>query len=324
MTAATLAGIAVITELAKGNPEVLSPFAKKKDRIRAAEAWMEAKFDAAHQAFGSNGWTPSYEYEYLWAVERWCGLTGRTKLGAHDWYREGAAYLLGEQGIGGDWNESLEDSCFALLFLRRATMTGWEDRSALYKRLAEQNRREKEKPKVVLAAGVPRITEWLVAGPYRDENGNPAFRAMDLAKLRPRDRQKFQEKTFGRVELKPDGWTDLEVATGRSGDHIDWILGTTLTWNPPAGSKEPVDGVLWFAFEDAWKIWLDGKLLSSEMRMAAPIVEDVEVPVAIPPGEHELVVLLADHVGASAFSARISDRGGKPMPAGFSAGVKKK
>jgi hypothetical protein len=324
MTAATLAGIAVITELAHGNAEILSPFAKKKDRLRAAETWMEARFDAAHQAFGANGWTPSYEFEYLWAIERWCGLSGRKKLGAHDWYREGAEYLLEEQGIGGDWNNSLEDTCFALLFLRRATMTGWEDKSALYKRLDAENQRIKEKPKVEPAAQVPRITDWLVAGPYRDEKGNLAFVGMDLAKVRPRERQKFQDKTFGRVELKPDGWTDLEVATGRTGDHIDWIVATTLTWSPPPGDKQAVDGILWFAFEDAWKIWLDGKLVSSEMRMASPIVEDVQIPVALEPGEHALVVLVADHVGASAFSGRITDRSGKAMPAGFSAGVPRK
>jgi hypothetical protein len=321
MTAATLAGIAVITELAHGNPEILSPFAKKKDRLRAAETWMEARFDAAHQAFGSGGWTPTFEYEYLWAIERWCGLSGRKKLAAHDWYREGAEYILEEQGILGDWNKSLEDTCFALLFLRRATMTGWEDKSALYKRLDEENQRIKEKPKVVPAAQVPRITDWLVAGPYHDEKGNPAFVAMDLAKLRPRERQKFQDKTFGRVELKSDGWTDLEVATGRTGDHIDWVVATTLTWSPPAGEKHPVDAILWFAFEDAWKIWLDGKLLSSEMRMASAIVEDVQIPISLEPGEHALVVLVADHVGASAFSGRITDRSGKAMPAGFTAGI---
>ena len=324
MTAATLAGIAVITELARGNATVLSPFAKKKDRLKAAEAWMESRWDAARQAFGPNGWTPTFQYEYLWAVERWCGLSGRKKLGAHDWYREGAEFLLEKQGTKGDWEGSLEDTCFALLFLRRATMTGWEDRSALYKRLDEESRRAKEKPEIAPSEKVPRITDWLLAGPYRDDPQSRTFVALDLSKLRPRERQKFQDKTFGRVELKADGWTDLEVATGIGGDHIDWIVATTLAWSPPAGEKAPADGILWFAFEDAWKIWLDGKLVSSEMRMAAPITESVQVPVALEPGEHELVVLVADHTGASAFSCRITDRSGKAMPAGFSAGTRKK
>jgi hypothetical protein len=327
MTAATLGGVAVITELAHGNTEILGPFAKKRDRLRAAEAWMEARFDVAHQAFGQHGWTPTFENEYLWAVERWCGLSGKTKIGAHDWYREGAEYLLAEQGIGGDWDESVENTCFALFFLRRATMTGWEDRSALYERLDREKRRAQEKPKLSADPGVHRITDWLVAGPYRDEKGNPAFQATDLARFRPRERKKFQDKSFEALTLKADAWTDLEIATGRGGDHIDWIAATTLTWRPPpgrSGEKESLDGILWFAFEDAWKVWLDGKLVSSEMRMASPIVEDVQIPVALEPGEHALVVLVADHVGASAFSGRITDRSGKAMPAGFTAGVPRK
>jgi hypothetical protein len=67
------------------------------------------------------------------------------------------------------------------------------------------------------------------------------------------------------------------------------------------GSKEAFDGIVWFAFEDAWKVWLDGKLVSSSMRMQSAIVEDVQVAIALEPGEHALVVLVADHKGASAF-----------------------
>jgi len=321
MTAATLAGVAVITELAHGSAEILAPFVKKKDRLRAAETWMESRFDAAHQPFGPHGWTPTFSYEYLWAVERWCGLTGRKKIGAHDWYQEGAEFLLEEQGIKGDWDDSIENTCFALLFLRRATLTGWEDRSELYKRLDAAKQRADEKPRVGIAGDAPRVTDWLVAGPYRDEKGNPAFQALDLSKLRPREHAKFQDRTFERVALKADGWTDLEKLTGHDGDLIDWIVSTNLTWRPAAGSKEAFDGIVWFAFEDAWKVWLDGKLVSSSMRMQSAIVEDVQVAVALEPGEHALVVLVADHKGASAFSCRVTDRAGKAPPRELVAGV---
>ena len=48
-------------------------------------------------------------------------------LGAHDWYREGATYLLKEQKGDGSWNAKpgdgfmVHDTSFAILFLRRAT-----------------------------------------------------------------------------------------------------------------------------------------------------------------------------------------------------------
>ena len=61
----------------------------------------------------------SYVYYWLYAVER-CGiLSGRRYFGAHDWYREGAAFLVHEQGAEGLWNNSLADTCFALLFLAK-------------------------------------------------------------------------------------------------------------------------------------------------------------------------------------------------------------
>jgi hypothetical protein len=51
-------------------------------------------------------------------------------MGAHEWYPEGAEFLLAKQRAGGTWSgDSLmsllpdagPDTCFAILFLRRAT-----------------------------------------------------------------------------------------------------------------------------------------------------------------------------------------------------------
>jgi hypothetical protein len=192
-------------------------------------------------------------------------------------------------------------------------MTGWEDRSEAYKRI-DAEKRAATPPKIVPAGDAPRIVDWLVAGPYRDERGSPRFEKTDLARLAARERGKHDGEVFERLTLKAGDWTDLEIATGRAGDRVDWILATNLVWE--AGN--PLEATLWFAFEDPWKIWLDGKLMSSEMRTASPIREDVVVPVTLEPGLHALVVLVADDLGSSAFSARVTDRAGKAPPAGFS------
>jgi hypothetical protein len=55
------------------------------------------------------------------------------------------------------------------------------------------------------------------------------------------------------------------------------------------------------------------------MRVASPIVEDVRCPVRLEPGPHALVVLVADDVGASAFSGRITNPAGEALPPGFRA-----
>jgi len=64
-------------------------------------------------------------YYWIYAVERAGMLYGTEKFGTHEWYPEGANWLLKEQKGDGSWcgkdNNSVEDTCFAILFLRRAT-----------------------------------------------------------------------------------------------------------------------------------------------------------------------------------------------------------
>lgn len=59
---------------------------------------------------------------WLYAVERVGMISGMRALGAHDWYREGAASLVNTQRNGG-WGspqaEHLYDTCFGLLFLAK-------------------------------------------------------------------------------------------------------------------------------------------------------------------------------------------------------------
>jgi hypothetical protein len=52
------------------------------------------------------------------------------KIGEHDWYQEGAEYLLKNQQRDGIWNQATDDrfgegavvdTCFAILFLKKAT-----------------------------------------------------------------------------------------------------------------------------------------------------------------------------------------------------------
>lgn len=60
-------------------------------------------------------------YYYLYSLERAGVLAGVKTLGAHDWYAEGAAFLIREQQGDGSWSAPAYDTCFAILFLKRAT-----------------------------------------------------------------------------------------------------------------------------------------------------------------------------------------------------------
>jgi hypothetical protein len=75
---------------------------------------------------GDAGLQGGWHYYYLYAVERAGIFYGTEKLGAHDWYAEGAKHLLGAQQADGSWlskgaDHAIWDTCFAVLFLRRAT-----------------------------------------------------------------------------------------------------------------------------------------------------------------------------------------------------------
>ena len=76
----------------------------------------------------------NWHYYYLYGLERAAILGGRDLVGAHDWYLEGARYLLGEQAKDGHWStgnlgggdvtykaSDAVDTAWAILFLARAT-----------------------------------------------------------------------------------------------------------------------------------------------------------------------------------------------------------
>jgi len=305
ITAAALGSIAILQGFADGGMKDVGRALRKHAKdLAAAEAWMEEGFTMEHNRRGAERWTTSWQYCHLWSIERWAGFSGRKQIGGLDWYREGAEWLLARQHPNGDWG-GLENTCFALLFLRRATLT--QDASVVEALAEWGERRRAEWKDFHPAAGVPYLREWLVCGPWTARTGTEllkespfkpgGLKSAELGKTGP-DRKKWEK-----IWLKADGWDDLDVVSGRSTDQSLWAL---ATWIENTGA-EPADALLWFAFEDGWSIWLDGVEVSHSMRIGTPILEDTVVPARLTPGRHLLLVLLEDAGGAAAFSARLTD-----------------
>jgi len=82
--------------------------------------WLARNF-SVYQNPNSSTWT----LYYLYALERVGRLTGQRFLGEHDWYREGAEYLLQIQSIGGSFqggnieSDAVTSTAMALLFLSK-------------------------------------------------------------------------------------------------------------------------------------------------------------------------------------------------------------
>jgi hypothetical protein len=95
--------------------------------IQRGLKWMEGNFQVNTNPVRDAFW----QYYYLYALER-VGMLGLyEKIGPHAWYPIGANYLLKQQKPDGSWvnatkysegNRIVWDTCFAILFLSRATM----------------------------------------------------------------------------------------------------------------------------------------------------------------------------------------------------------
>jgi hypothetical protein len=135
MTTAGLAGLIICQSELWGSRRFTGELRQKtRHGIRDAMAWMQQHYDVttnpleppppggnAPQAeampFGRReGW---YLY-YMYGLER-AGILGRFRfLGPNDWYLDGAEEVMRQQAPQGSFGDAV-DTCFALLFLKRAT-----------------------------------------------------------------------------------------------------------------------------------------------------------------------------------------------------------
>ncbi len=104
----------------------------KKDKVVAGGmAWLNKNYSVT-QNIGpcqTGGQAPNeFLYYYLYALERTGMLYDTALIGNHDWYLDGARVILAAQKPDGSWAESgpatmrpTWDTCFAILFLKRAT-----------------------------------------------------------------------------------------------------------------------------------------------------------------------------------------------------------
>lgn len=317
MTGATLASLAVLQEIGSQHTMVRGILKKRAKQHQAAVRWLEQNFTAEGNRVGLFAWKPSWHYPNLWAVERFCGLTGRERLGEQDWYRAGAQWLIEQQKASGAWDKGdhrvLEDTCFALLFLRRATITADEELAMLYQKMDQAKFAAERNLKIDPA--IPFWTQWWLAGPWDGTEADnlladPPFQPQAC---RPKNRRKIARRSWQQVELSDRGWTDLEAHLEIGGDHLLWVLALDFAYRRGTEDPPELDALLWLNLEDGWDLYLDGKRQSFSRRVQAPIIEDVRVPVRLSPGAHRLVVLVEDYGGASAFSCRISDSQGRAL-----------
>lgn len=116
----TCAGIVSLAIAMRRIDPTLEPL--KDLRVRDGLEWLERNWTLAR-----NPEYRTWHYYYLYGLERVGEILGTEFLGTHEWYPEGARFLVDAQAPDGSWRAGGKESdvrlptSFALLFLTRAT-----------------------------------------------------------------------------------------------------------------------------------------------------------------------------------------------------------
>jgi hypothetical protein len=117
MTAGAVGSIVILQQLLKQS-------ARGHKGVKAGMEWLKKNY-SIDQHPGYKG-PDHFQFYYLYALERAGMLYGTETFGAHEWYAEGADWLLKAQGSG-SWpgsdpapDATIANTCFAILFLQRA------------------------------------------------------------------------------------------------------------------------------------------------------------------------------------------------------------
>ena len=105
---------------------------KSDPNVRSGLEWLTTNFSVTRnlkwgKEIPGDPEDQGAHFYYLYALERLGVYTGLDKLGKNEWYPQGAAVIVERQREDGSWldielsNHPVWDTCFAILFLRRAT-----------------------------------------------------------------------------------------------------------------------------------------------------------------------------------------------------------
>jgi hypothetical protein len=153
----TAAGLTVLGCVREALGENLG--ARRQKRLEEARE-LALRWLAANWSVSANPGEGSWHKYYLYGLERMGSLHGLEEFHGRRWYAEGAAELLSTQAEDGSWSDSLPDTCFAILFLVRATAAAsGEERELPDDTFASDETADLQ----VFGVGRPAITLWLRA-----------------------------------------------------------------------------------------------------------------------------------------------------------------
>lgn len=229
---------------------------KMQKSIGLGVAWL-----GHHFSVEKNPNKGDWHYYYLYGLERVGSLLEAKHFGEHAWYFEGMQHLLKKQAADGSWSEKAKDldTCFALLFLDRATSApssgkSRRKRERIYASESDDHpvsfRAANHKPMVLWITG---FSEAVIAEHGHGEEGADGLHVQRVEYL-------VDDVVVETIE--PDAsapWKDERFATRHTFlRHGEYQVNVRVTTFPPPGGEPGV--ILGEAFtayvDDALESWM--------------------------------------------------------------------
>jgi hypothetical protein len=239
----------------------------------------------------------------MYGLERYAVFFGFTEIEGHDWYREGAEELLSRQKKSGSWG-NLEQTAFAILFLRRATFSLPEERIPVAPGEGEKPEEPRDPPpRPRPAKEVPALREWLLAGPYPAptprEDDMLFTQDFDVRRAKP-----FRGGSAGRKKWEAHRSPTDKIEIGKAlGGETPWASFYAATW---LFAEEETEAVLWFGSDDGLIVWLNGERILFGHHHNHSGNDYYRVPVTLDEGRNLLLIQVENTEYNVHFMAKVS------------------
>lgn len=306
MTVAGLAMIQVAEEFLAHHAAAKKDLAAARKARPAAEKWLADHYTVRNNPEGRALNDHNLHY-YLYGLERYAAFCGVERIADHDWYREGAEFLLATQKDDASWG-SLEQTCFAILFLNKASLTQPGER--------EHPTAAGDTPPANTAPAMPDadatvIRNWLLAGPFPATKGMDD--ALDLdpikeARVRPARGKRAGKQEW--LEHHADGelFDLIPVLVPKGGVAVDEATFYAATYLECVAAG---DARLWLDADDGVRVLLDGAVVLEDHHH--DLKENLHVDLHLEAGKTLLLIKLENHNYFARLRARLTTPDGGPL-----------
>ncbi|MHC4472189.1 MAG: prenyltransferase/squalene oxidase repeat-containing protein [Planctomycetota bacterium] len=299
MTTAGLTILALALErVPKDDPRYRSVRKRAKRALEKGWEYLDRRFTIEANPAGSHHFVHDFLFYYLFGVERVAAITGRDRIGGRDWYAEGARRLVATQGADGSWwNGHFACTCFALLFLRKATFTTMGGEVGPPE--GEGVPTEPEPTIAIPRPETPFVKRWLLLGPF--SNADDSFLSRPVipeVEATPRASATSAGSSWRSCRSLRDeiDLVRLAGAGDNSGTYAVTYLHVTMD----------VDTVLWLGHDDGAKAWLDGRLIHDHHFHQRLGPNTFRFPVRLARGVHRLLLKVENVGGPTSFWVRFA------------------